>query len=350
MTASWQEFLAALGARCADGQLLDFGELDAERAAALGGNVLAPLSPALLRFAGADAAKLLHGQLSQDIQNLPEHASVLAGFANVQGRLRAIVRVSRFEDAYWLQTQAGVADAVQAEFRKFAPLYRQLKLDAASDGLVVLGLAGQIAAERVLALFGALPEQPGQGVAAKGLLALRLPGAGPRFQLMGREATVRERWAELSLGFTLVGPESWELTEIAAGLPEVHAETAQAYLPLHINLQLVDGIHWKKGCYTGQEIIARMHYRSTLKRHAYLAHARSDTRPAPGMEVFSGGQAVGTVVRAARAGAGLVHLLTELPIEAKERGEVRLGSADGPILEFDELPYSLVASYQSSAS
>lgn len=350
MTPSWQEFLAQAGAHGDAGLVSHFGAPETERRAALDGDILVPLKRGLLRFEGSDAARLLHGQLSQDIQNLAEDRSALAGFANVQGRLRAIVRVFRAEGAYWLQLPSALMEAVHAEFRKFAPLYRQLKLSEATDELVLLGLSGPGAEAKLAALLGAAPAETGAAVTARELTAIRLPGGPARFQLLGREAAVRAAWPELAAGATLAGEGAWELTEIAMGLPEVQAETAQTYLPLHINLQLVDGIHWKKGCYTGQEIIARMHYRSTLKRHMYRAEVSAAACPAPGAPVFAAGAPVGTVVRAARGPEGRVHLLAELPIEQREHGEIRLGEPDGPILSFDELPYALVASYQSGQS
>lgn len=345
----WLETLAAAGARLAAdaSAVLDFGDAEHERASAESGSVLAPLADGLLRFEGADGAKLLNGQLSNDIQNLNETQSVLAGFATPQGRLRAIVRAFHHDGALYLQLPAGLVDAVHAEFRKFAPLYRQLKLSVASGELALLGLSGPEAEAALTAEFPVLPAEAGCAVAHAGLTLIRLAGVAARFELIASAQTLAPVFERLRARLTPIGSPAWELTEIAAGLPQVYPETAGAYLPLHLNLQLVGGIHWKKGCYTGQEIIARMHYRSTLKRHAYRAHVQSESVPAPGTPLIADGQEAGSVIRAAAASGGRVEMLVELPNDTVRSAVSRLGDANGPILHIGELPYALVASYQS---
>lgn len=348
MNALWQEHLLARGARF-QGALVSAFHADPmpERQAAETGSLLAPLALGQLAFGGPDAVKLLQGQLSNDIAGLAENQSLIAGFSNPQGRLRAIVRVFRREGEYILMLPAELIGAVHAEFRKYAPLYRGLTLRDASEERVVLGLSGLMAGERLAGLTGTLPEAPGDVVGEEGLSVIRLPGTTPRYLLITSPEQAIALWPNLADGLVIGGESAWDLTEIAAGQPQVYASTAEQLLPHHVNLQLVDGIHWKKGCYTGQEIIARMHYRSTLKRHMYHARTTEGPVPAPGSALFRDGAPAGTVIRAAGNAAGGVDLLVDLAIDTVHTGEARLGSSNGPILSYVELPYALVASYQS---
>ncbi|TNF33449.1 MAG: folate-binding protein, partial [Gammaproteobacteria bacterium] len=134
----------------------------------------------------------------------------------------------------------------------------------------------------------------------------------------------------------LVGTAAWQAWLVAHGIGEVRAETIEVFIPQLINLHLTGGISFTKGCYTGQEIVARMKYRGKLKRHMYRAAIKTDAAIAPNTPVFAGGhaQSVGEVVLAANG-----ELLVSMTKDAKDAGDVHVGAADGPALEFLGLPY-----------
>jgi folate-binding protein YgfZ len=140
------------------------------------------------------------------------------------------------------------------------------------------------------------------------------------------------------------GSNFWTLMDIRAGVPAVYDETADAFVPQMTNLQLIGGVSFTKGCYTGQEVVARMQYLGTLKRRMYRVHIDSPQCPAPGMPLHSAssesGQGAGRIVAAAPAPQGGYEALAVIQISSAEAGDLHLVDADGPRLELLELPYA----------
>ena len=152
-----------------------------------------------------------------------------------------------------------------------------------------------------------------------------------------------EIWDRLVPTLKPVGTPCWEWLDISRGLPWVTGPTQEAFVPQMANLELLGAINFKKGCYPGQEIVARAQYRGEVKRRLRLARVRSDTAPVPGQDLFSDDQAkqsAGTVVNAAPAPEGGFDLLAVVQLEAAASSTVRLGSPIGPVLHFRALPYA----------
>jgi folate-binding protein YgfZ len=171
-----------------------------------------------------------------------------------------------------------------------------------------------------------------------------MPGNPLRFEILGPVTSVSDLWKRLADGGAVpANTDRWNLLDIRAGIPTVYAATVEAFVPQMTNMQLVEGVSFTKGCYTGQEVVARMQYLGKLKRRMYRAEVATDRCPHPGDELFSGasesGQGTGKVVAAAPIGDGRCELLAVVEISAVEQGNVRLGEA-GPELEFRELPYA----------
>ena len=139
---------------------------------------------------------------------------------------------------------------------------------------------------------------------------------------------------------------AWGLLEILTGLPSVYAANSEQFVPQMANLQLVDGVSFKKGCYPGQEIVARMQYLGTLKRRMYLGRIATDEPVLPGASLFSAGdgeQAAGRVVDAQPHPDGGQAALAVLQISAAEAGDLHLGASDGPAFSLESLPYAFEA-------
>lgn len=136
----------------------------------------------------------------------------------------------------------------------------------------------------------------------------------------------------------------WALLDIRAGIPTVYPQTRDTFVPQMVNLHLLDGVSFKKGCYTGQEVVARMQYLGKLKRRMYQARVEAAEKPpAPGDKLYSASshseQATGWVVDARGNGDGDYELLVVVEIEAREHGEVQLAGPDGPSLVLSDPPY-----------
>jgi folate-binding protein YgfZ len=132
--------------------------------------------------------------------------------------------------------------------------------------------------------------------------------------------------------------------DIRAGIPNVFEDTVEAFVPQMANLQLVGGVSFTKGCYTGQEVVARMQYLGKLKRRMYHARVDAGQPPTPGTEVFSpssdSGQGAGRIVDAAASPDGGYEVLAVLQISSADANDLQLGDIDGPALQLMELPYA----------
>ena len=215
-----------------------------------------------------------------------------------------------------------------------------------SDDFVTLGLSGDQAPDFLAALFPALPEQDNDLIRHGEVTLIRLAGPTPRFQMLGPVTAMTPLWDTLAATATPVAAAYWTLLDIRAGIPTIHPETREAFVPQMVNLQLIDGVSFTKGCYTGQEIVARMQYLGKLKRRLYLGEVTTDQAPRPGDEVFSpisdSAQTAGTILEVAALGDGRYEVSLVVEIAAYEDGRVALAES-GPLLTLREPPYGLPA-------
>jgi hypothetical protein len=172
-------------------------------------------------------------------------------------------------------------------------------------------------------------------------------GARPRALALVPPGEAAALWERVRGAARPVGLDPWRLTEVQAGVPEVLPENADAFVPQMVNLNLIDGVSFTKGCYSGQEVVARMQYLGKLKRRMYRARVDVAEPPAPGTDLHApgqpGDQAVGRVVSAVPAPGGGVELLAVVQIETAESAPLHLGAVDGPRLELLDLPYPFEA-------
>ncbi len=290
----------------------------------------------VIRAQGADAAPFLHGQLTSDMLHLGADRAVPAGFCSAKGRLQAsfIVWQAAADDILL----ACAADLLAPTLKRLSMfvMRAQCKLSDASAELPLFGIAGSAAAER-------LADMPiwAHRDAPEGAL-IRLPDADgvPRALLAGAAGPE---------GVPALDLDVWRRLEIASGVPLIEAATVDQFVPQMVNLELVGGVDFKKGCYPGQEIVARSQYRGTLKRRMFLFAV--DATAGAGQEIFHSadpGQPAGLVVNAAPS-AGGATLLAEVKLAALEAGTLHLGAPDGPMLLRRELPYAVPSESASMA-
>jgi folate-binding protein YgfZ len=343
MHTSWRQCLETGGARIDDNapaSVRHFGAPRAESLAAQQGNVLCDLSQyALLRVAGEDAREFLHNQLTTDLRQLSPEKSPLTAWCNPKGRMLALPRLSLRGDAFLLRLPATVLPAVQKRLQMFV-LRSRVQLADASEGFARLGVSGPDAPARLETLLGVVPAAVNSARQSETVTVTRTPGPFQRFELIGPAETLIGLWESLTPDFQPVGEPAWRLLEVLSGLPEVYPETREAFIPQMTNLHWLGGVDWRKGCYPGQEVVARMHYLGKLKRRMYLARADTDSTPAPGAPVQAAADAqnAGTVVHGAAHPEGGSVLLAVLKIAAAESGELAL--EDSSRLALQPLPYA----------
>ncbi len=337
MNEEWKEFLSSQSARV-EGDRIVFP--DASQTATC---ALCDLGHyGLIAAEGEDVDKFLQGQLTNDIRELGADHWQLAGFCNAKGRMFANFLLFRRGDTVYMQLPAEHLEAVLKRMSMFV-LMAKVSLRDASDALVRIGLCGECAPDLLAETLGESPLRPGDIMTHEAVTVLRLPGTGPRFELVGPVERMKAIWTRLAERASPVDAEMWALENIRSGLPVIGSRTAEMFVPQMVNMQLVDGVSFTKGCYTGQEVVARMQYLGKLKRRMYLAHVDSEVHPVAGMELFSetsqSAQGAGRVVDAQAVPSGGYDLLAVLDITAAEGGDVRLGK-EGPALEINPLPYA----------
>ncbi len=341
MQREWKAELIEAGGLLEDGAVTDYGDRRAEVLAAAHGTVWSALTHmAIVRATGPDAATFLHGQFSNDILNLGA-TSQLAAYCTAQGRMIALFRVVPHPDALLLLLPAALQAAVQKRLTMYI-LRAQVKLTVAADWALV-GLSGAHAPQALAAV--GLPSPTVPEAATRGdITVAAIPGHTPRYLLLGPESALRALPSRLP-EVTRVGTRAWAWLDIQAGLPMIGPQTSEAFVPQMTNLDLLGGINFRKGCYPGQEIVARTHYLGRLKQRMYRASLPADTPlPPPGATLQASnlpGQPAGTVVDAQIGPDGAIDLLAVVQISSHDDGVVFW--QDIP-LTFRDLPYPLAAS------
>lgn len=342
MTSAWQDFLLEYGARIEAATVSHFGDPAAELRATRDGGIVAPLTHlGLLAASGEDTQTFLHGQLSNDVKQLAPERSEYAAYCSAKGRMLANFLLWQEGGTYCLQLARSLLAPVQKRLGMFV-LRAKVKLTDVSESRPILGLAGGAAAAALREFFPTIPQQAHHVVRdpENGTL-IALPGA--RFQLVAELESAKRLWHKLAGVLTPVGTASWEWLEIRNGLPLITPATQEQFVPQMANMELIGAVNFQKGCYPGQEIVARTQYLGQLKRRMVLAHVGGNVMPQPGDEVFSSvldGQASGMVVNAQAAPVGGYDLLAVMQTANLTQATVHLKSADGPTLSIQPLPYS----------
>ena len=345
MHQDWQAFLESQGGHIGDDGAARFDNAPAEPDCGL-----VDLSHlGLITVGGPEASDFLQGQLSNDLRELTEIRTQLNSHCSPKGRMLANFRVLRFADSLFLLLPRVQMETLLKRLRMFL-LRTKATIDDASDALVCFGLIGDCADDSLKHAFGTLPSEPNAMVRAGDTALIRVADPSPRYLLIGPADSARAAWeAARAAGAEPANPDLWALLDIRAGLPTVLPETSDSFVPQMANMQLIDGVSFHKGCYTGQEVVARMQYLGKLKRRMYLARTRLDADaepPAPGTVLSSADssseQAPGRVVDARRGASGDCEMLVVAEIKAAEDGELRLGD-NGPILSISPPPYGFPA-------
>jgi len=296
--------------------------------------------PGLIRFSGEEAQPFLHNQLTCDVAALAPGSSTYGAHCTAQGRALASFLLWRSEQGFFMQLPSSLREPVQKQLSKFI-LRSKVKVEDVSSDRALIGIAGKDAAALVQQVLGTVPKSPHDVVHADGMTALCLPV--DRYQIVvSREHA--PRLAEELGAAGKAGPEHWEWLVIRAGIPVILPETQEQFVPQMVNLDLIGGVSFQKGCYPGQEIVARMHYRGTLKQRMYLANIAVQQHSQPGDKLFSPGfgeQASGTIVNAARSPESGHDVLAVVQIASAGRGDIHWKTPDGPALKLLPLPYEV---------
>jgi folate-binding protein YgfZ len=346
---SWAELLVRHGATLDGETVTRFTGAEPELAAARDGAVVCDLAPlSAIRIAGPDAAVFLQGQFTNDVAALAESAAQYSAWCSPKGRMLANFLLLRTGAAtFEMLLPSSMIGAIRKRLTMFV-LRSKVTIDDATDERIRIGVGGPTAAA---ALRSASIEVPArfQCLTLDGGLIVAVPGG--RYIALMQAAQAEDFWNRLSSAALPAAFSVWQWLGIRAGVPIITAATSDQLVPQMANWDALDGVSFRKGCYTGQEIVARTQYLGRLKERTYLAHVDS-APPAAGEKVYSaafGEQSCGIVLNAAASPNGGSDLVAALQIAAMRSGDVRIGSPQGISIGLLQLPYPLPGAQTSSS-
>lgn len=332
---NWHIFLHQQGATLLEQNRLSFNEKPGDYPNLQQQNTMTPLIHlGVLSVNGADSARFLQGQVTCDVEQLNIEHSLIGARCNPKGRALTSFRlVEVSHDQLLMIMDYSLIQSSIDELSKFAAFFK-VQLTDASEQYHCIGLTGQHSALDTSTL------------ATQKVITCQL--SDDRQLLVMPEKQAETLWSSLAEQAAPVGTEFWELQDIKAGTANIQLETSAMFIPQMLNLQAIDAISFKKGCYTGQEVVARMKYLGKLKRRMYRIAVRGDTAsakalPSPGTscQLPNQEQSIGNVVAAANADKDLQEILVVLTDEAAQSEALIIGTEHHKKVDQLSLPYKI---------
>lgn len=332
MNSYWQEFLTASGACIDDGVVNNFGDAAAERVAARDATVIAPLTHlGLLECAGEEAKTFLHNQVTSDINHLGADTAQHSAWCSSKGRMLVSFLLFRDGPDYLMQLSADLAPAILKRLQMYI-LRAKVKITNLSVSRELIGLSGEQAEALLQAVKLPVPARPLATAAFDHGKVIRLDAT--RFEIVVASETAVELWRQLATGARPVGAAVWKWLDIQSGIPLITDATKEEFVPQMANFDQLGGVSFHKGCYPGQEVIARTQYLGKVKRHLYRINA--DVPISAGNSIYSPENPehpCGMVANAAQTPDGGYTALAVIQENFVEAGDLELGAPGGPQIE-----------------
>ncbi len=339
MSDQWITHLQTHGASFADGRVAAYDGAATQNAGATEPGVICDLShEGLIRVAGPEAGAFLHAQFTNDVLALPVGGAQWNGWCSPKGRLLATFLVWHDDGGYVLQLPRALQPAIQKRLQMFV-LRSKVSLTDEGAQRERFGLVG-ITAGAAAAAGVILPAHTMSVSTQADVQVVRL--SEQRFEIIAPPAIAIGLWTSLSAILRPAGAQLWDGFGIREGLLQVLPATQDAFVPQMANFELTGGVSFRKGCYPGQEIVARTQYRGILKRR--MARVSSSVELKPGDPVYGaefGEQAAGIVANVAPMDGGGYEALVVAQIDSLKADSLCAGSADGPALKRQPLPYAV---------
>jgi folate-binding protein YgfZ len=342
MNPDWQTFLQRQHAHLPDGVVLHFGNAQDELTAAQNGTVLCDLGQfGILKVSGEDAQGFLQNMISSDVREVGAQQAQISSLSTPKGRMLATFLIWQTDTDYFLHLPRSLCAAILKRLSMYV-LRSKVKIEEVSDGVICLGLSGEGATALLQQHFGSIPQNPLAVEQHDNASVIRV--GAQRYQINTTPQYAPALCQNLVANARAVGSICWDWLNIRSGIPVILPSTQEQFVPQMANLEVIGGVSFKKGCYPGQEIVARMQYLGKSKRRMYLAHIEGSAQA--GDQLFSAeveGQTCGMVANAAPAPGGGCDLLAVMQISSYDAQSVHLGSLQGEALQFLSLPYAIPA-------
>ena len=266
----------------------------------------------LIEVQGEDHVEFLQGQLTQDIKLLTQNQAKFAGFCNPKGRLLAFMLAYGYDNAIHIQIDKSIEESILKRLKMYV-LRSKVSIQSLSDQFTQIGFIGS---EALTKLNIHAPQNFLEITTSHDVMIMRVSKNTERYQLIGKNLAI-DAFMKLALSeYTSMSIDEWNNLSILDGMPEIFPSTQESFIPQSINLDLVDGINFKKGCYTGQEIVARTHYLGKVKRRMYRVSFESEDHLTPGDLILNEKkEEIGQLVRSAKEGSKKINALIELRVD-----------------------------------
>jgi tRNA-modifying protein YgfZ len=295
---------------------------------------------ALLHIEGPDALKFLQGQTTCDTRKVTRNRAVPGAFCTPQGRVVCDFLLCELgHEHFALRLRRSIRAGSSAAFGKYI-IFSRAKLDATREDWEPYAVWGPEAASALGEIFGALPGEHMGATCGEGFALVQLDDRGSQFECYLHDSASAAHLARVRVLMQPGAEADWQALQIANGIARIEAPTVEEFVPQILNYDLTGHISFNKGCYTGQEVVARLHYRGKPKRRTYVAELPLAATCSAGAAVHdaASGESVGTIVNCCAA-QGKIHVLVAATAAGVANG-LRL-AADGPLLTLGPLPYAL---------
>jgi folate-binding protein YgfZ len=267
---------------------------------------------ATIRVEGDDRIQFLQGQLTQDINLISQDKALYAGFCNPKGRVLAFMLCYVAHESIHIQLDNSIKESILKKLKMYV-LRSKVSLNLLEETFTSIGFVGTKAlVERNIQI----PKNHLDIVQYQDVMIIRIGQDGERYQLMGEASKVNEFIKLNFSAYSTMSLDDWNNLNILDGIPDIYPTTQEAFIPQSLNMDLIEGINFKKGCYTGQEIVARTHYLGKVKRRMYRAFIKSQVDLNPGDQILNkNGEETGQLVRSAKENNDKTNLLIELRVD-----------------------------------
>jgi len=347
MQQNWKEFLIDNGAEFVADKLVSFGNPSRESRIPPQGSILSDLSSrGMIEVHGKDAESFLQNQLTNDINRVTQSSHQLSAWCNRKGRVIASFCVFKRGNSYYLTIATDLVEPVIKKLRMYV-MRLDVTLKDSSKSLIHFGYAGEQAEQDLQTILGIdkVPIETQHTLQQDTLSILRLPGSVPRFEIFGELEDAKNLWEHCNVRAASVNSHGWDYLNILAGVPVICEASSTAWIPQMLNLQVLDGLDFKKGCFPGQEIVARLKYLGKNKRRMYRIEVNSHVLPEIGQKIYAEGETsyTGKILTTVINPSGNAEALAVLKIALADKplslDQTRANEQDNITLL--DLPYSV---------
>ncbi|WP_440874395.1 tRNA-modifying protein YgfZ [Thalassotalea sp. PLHSN55] len=294
-----------------------------------------------ISLSGEDKTSYLQGQVTCDVTALNEQQLAHGAHCNAKGKVFSVFRLINRDDSHLLMQHQASLDASLAELQKFG-VFSKVTIEKTSQ-LSFAALAGTNASEYLLKTFNITPDNLSPVVQADSTTLVYIAGQTPRYLLIDSAEKINQHLTSFAL--PVYPQQVWQLLEITEGFPNLSSPSIDEYVPQMLNVHAIHGISFNKGCYLGQETVARMQYLGKNKRALFALTGAGDVAPEAGgnieIQLGENWRKGGDIIQSYQADSGEIYLQAVLANDVDTQSNLRVKGNESVTLQLIELPYSL---------